>query len=178
MIPRESSRLNLTVQLDTEMADPSKRFSEYVTKMRRCGHWEETGAFSDHGAEIRHINSGESLWFHMHDGGNEINSSRNFATAASRLCGCKFIEPRGRKKSRKAVQSSGFNLDSAARANAQQGGRVSEVLERIWEVDIHLMTLNPIRDRNKVLILLRERLTLAKILEDGYQPVPELPAIK
>lgn len=162
------------------MAKPSARFSEYVTKMRRCGHWEETGAVTSHTGEIRHIDSGQSLWFHTHDGGNEMNAARNFAAEASQLCGCRFIEPRGRKKSRKAAELSGFSLDSAVRANAQWGGRVSEASERIEEIDtlIKRGLLDPIRDRARLLSLLRERGSLAEVVEGGYQPVPPLPTME
>lgn len=80
---------------------PSKRFSEYVPKILACGHWEATGKIvGNHLAEIRSTTGAESIFYGLHDGGNDLNSARNFATKAQRVCGCKFIEPRRRNAGR------------------------------------------------------------------------------
>lgn len=145
--------------------------------MLACGHWKQTGAATNHTAEIQHTTTGQSLWYQTHDGGNEWNAARNFAAEAQALCGCKFIEPRGRKRSRKAIRGTGFNLNDAVADNARWDGPVADARPRIEEIDAQVVQLDPHRDRDQALALLRERERLAAVLEAGYQPVPPLPSI-
>lgn len=81
---------------------PSSRYAEYVRKLAACGHWTFTGITGGDKAVLRH--GRESVAYGMHDGGNERNGPRNFAAAAQRACGCTFIQPRGRKRSRKTFR--------------------------------------------------------------------------
>jgi len=84
---------------------PSKRFGEYVRKLMACGHWDDAErSDGDHVAWIRHKATGLELSYQLHDGGNDTNSPRNMARAAQDICGCKFIEARGRKRSRKRIE--------------------------------------------------------------------------
>lgn len=94
---------------------PSKRFSEYVPKILACGHWEATGRLvGNHLAEIRSTTGAESIFYSLHDGGNDMNSARNFATKAQRLCGCKFIEPRRRNAGRSTRPVTGAPVNGRA----------------------------------------------------------------
>lgn len=94
---------------------PSKRFSEYVPKILACGHWEATGRLvGNHLAEIRSTIGAESIFYALHDGGNDLNSARNFATKAQRLCGCKFIEHRRRNAGRSTRPVTGAPVNGRA----------------------------------------------------------------
>lgn len=112
---------------------PSKRFAEYVAKIMSCGHWEDAGDLrGSHIALLRHIKSGTTVTYQLHDGGNDHNSPRNMASDAQAVCGCVFIEPRGRKRSRKAVQSSGFDPSRAARENARWADKWGGSVADLW----------------------------------------------
>lgn len=92
---------------------PSARAAEYLNKLT-CGHWEDTGKLvGSHIGIIRHRQSGQTVTYELHAGGNDSNSARNMAAEISRVCGCRLIEARGRKRSRKAIHTSGFSLDVA-----------------------------------------------------------------
>ena len=78
---------------------PSPRFAEYVRKMSACGHWTFTGKTGTDKAILEH--DGVTVAYQLHDGGNDWNGPRNFAAEAQRICGCRLIEHRGRKRSRK-----------------------------------------------------------------------------
>lgn len=102
---------------------PSKRFGEYVRKLMACGHWEDAErADGDHVAWVRHKATGKELNYQLHDGGNDTNSPRNMARAAQDICGCKFIEVRGRKRSRKAVRM----YDAPKRSAKAEAKRLAE----------------------------------------------------
>lgn len=82
---------------------PSKRYAEYVRKIT-CSDWEYVGTKGGDKAVLRHVPTGETVAYCLHDGGNDYNGPRNFAAQVQRICGCRMIEARGRKKSRKAVK--------------------------------------------------------------------------
>lgn len=87
---------------------PSRRFSEYVRKIS-CDEWTSLGKGRDDVGVLQH-ESGVTVAYGLHDGGNDINGPRNFAAEVQRICGCHLIEARGRKRSRKADQTSGFSI--------------------------------------------------------------------
>ena len=84
---------------------PSARFRPYVAKLLACGHWAIPNQRIINGdcAILIHKKTGATVAYGLHDGGNDINGPRNFAALAGQICGCAFIEPRGRKRSRKAI---------------------------------------------------------------------------
>lgn len=94
---------------------PSTRAAGYVRAALKCGHWEDAEQKNSHEAFLRHIESGVLIGYPMHDGGSDYNSARNSANAMSALCGCKFVEARGRKRSRKADQHTDFDVTQAVR---------------------------------------------------------------
>ncbi len=114
---------------------PSRRYAEYVRRI--CNEWEPAGVSGNDLALIRHIPTGTVLAYGLHDGGNDHNSARNFASDVQRVCGCRLIEVRGRKRSRKAVRPSGFRLDDK-RSNVAAQDRIADLsarhneLRRIW----------------------------------------------
>ncbi len=110
------------------MTRPSTRFASVVRAMRRCGHWEITGRTNAHAAEIRHAESGESLWFAIHDGGNDVNAVRNFASDAGRICGCTFVEPRGRKAGRRSPHAAGGGFRMPSRPGPSPAQRDIDTL--------------------------------------------------
>lgn len=83
----------------SEWPKPSSRYAEYVRKLAACGHWKFAGIVGGDKAVLDH--DGTTVSYGMHDGGNEHNGPRNFAAEAQKVCGCTFIQPRGRKRSRK-----------------------------------------------------------------------------
>lgn len=100
---------------------PCRDFRSLVKKMMACGHWRDgERVVGDHAALIEHIASGKSLAYGLH-AGNDRNGPRNLGTQAEKMCGCVFVDPRGRKQSRKAFRGSGFNLDAAARDRRASG---------------------------------------------------------
>lgn len=82
---------------------PSPRYSEYARKIK-CDEWECAGKTGDDKAVLRHTRTGVTVAYGLHDGGNDWNGPRNFAAAVQAACGCRLIEPRGRKKSRKSLR--------------------------------------------------------------------------
>lgn len=80
---------------------PSSRYAEYVRKIQ-CDEWECAGKSGNDKAVLRHMPSGVTVAYNLHDGGNDWNGPRNFAAEVQRACGCRLIEPRGRKASRKS----------------------------------------------------------------------------
>jgi len=81
---------------------PSRRFAEYVRKIV-CDEWEDLGVRGNDLGVLRHKPSGITVAYALHDGGNEWNGPRNFAADVQKVCGCRLIEPRGRKTSRKST---------------------------------------------------------------------------
>lgn len=108
---------------------PATRYAEYVRKVKACGHWEYDKSTGRDKAVLRH-KSGATVAYNLHDGGNDWNGARNFAAEAGRACGCKFIESRGRKKSRKKIETSGFSLDAATREQRTFHAARGEDIER------------------------------------------------
>lgn len=122
---------------------PSPRFAEYM-RLIKCDQWESTGEATSDRAFIRHI-SGLVLSYALHDGGNDRNSPRNFAKQVQDACGCILVQPRGRKRSRKAFRPSGFRLDDHrdSAASIEIAGLVEEhgAQRREWEA----LVANPCR---------------------------------
>lgn len=79
---------------------PSKRYGEYLRKVT-CDEWEVVGLRGDDKVVLRHRGTAMTIAYGTHDGGNDWNGPRNMALAMQRACGCRLIEPRGRKRSRK-----------------------------------------------------------------------------
>lgn len=99
---------------------PSKRFSCYVRKIT-CGEWEALGpsGAGGHSAILRHT-SGATVSYALHDGGNDLNAPRNFAAEVQRICGCKLIEPRGRKRGRQKPQREDPQVAASRRRHAAE----------------------------------------------------------
>jgi len=149
---------------------PSSRYREYVDKVRACGHWEFSHIDGKNHAVLTHAPTGQAVSYAMHDGGSEWNSPRNFASQAGRVCGCSFVEARGRKRSRKAPQLSGYSPrktasereaaeeidalydqlshlrgrfeDCAARKSRDDAQAARRLLERMAEVEGRLVALH------------------------------------
>ena len=101
----------------TPWPKPSQRAAEYVRKVKACGHWTHVDTKRD-GAVLRHDTTGVTVVYSLHDGGNDLNGAHNFATAAQNACGCRFIESRNRKPSRKQWRGAKYSphLDALDRA--------------------------------------------------------------
>lgn len=109
---------------------PSPRFAEYVRKVMACGHWEDAELVEgNHIAFMQHIDSGARIAYQIH-GGNEPNAARNMARDAERICGCRFLEHRGRKKSRKAID----NPLERRRAEGDAQRRINDLITEEREV--------------------------------------------
>jgi hypothetical protein len=111
---------------------PSTRYRPYVQAALRCGHWEPLARTVDGGghALLRHKETGVTVTYALHDGGNEWNGARNMAKALQDACGCQFIEPRNRKRSRKKIETSGFDPALAACQNAAWSREVDGLREQ------------------------------------------------
>lgn len=95
---------------------PASRAAQYVRAAMKCGHWEDAERADHHQAFLRHIATGEEIGYPRHDGGNDLNAARNAAAAMGALCGCVFVQPRGRKRSRKPVSMYDPKSPSAIKA--------------------------------------------------------------
>lgn len=89
---------------------PSPRFKEYVQKILACGHWRSGGPNGSHGGLLIHSGTGETIVYQTHDGGNDLNSARNFAADAGKRCGCQFVEHRRRRPGKGRAQTTGFSI--------------------------------------------------------------------
>lgn len=114
---------------------PSKRWRPIVQAALKCGHWEAVGQTTDGGSSglLRHIATGRTVTYALHDGGNDYNGCRNGAKLMQSICGCQFIEPRGRKRSRKPVGPSGFTLEKAKREHDQFIQSWSERVDALYD---------------------------------------------
>lgn len=97
---------------------PSKRYAEYVRKIK-CDEWAEAGVSGNDKGILRHIATGVTVAYGLHDGGNDWNGPRNFASEVQRICGCQLIEARGRKASRKKVSSIDPQVEAARAKHAE-----------------------------------------------------------
>lgn len=103
---------------------PSRRFRPYVKKVMACGHWEDAeDCTGNDKAILRHVVTGLTVAYHLHDGGNDQNAPRNFAADAGAICGCSFIEHRNRRRSRNRVV---MYDDERQRAAAKRRGDEAE----------------------------------------------------
>lgn len=156
---------------------PSPRFAEYVRKIK-CGEWESLGPLGSDKGALRHTHTGQTVAYNTHDGGNEWNGARNFALTVQRICGCRLIEPRGRKRSRKAFRPSGFRVETS-RPNPAVSARITELDERHAELRKRWddLTANPTRENA---LAARQLLAEASGIEDElealYQPVDRIGA--
>lgn len=156
---------------------PSRRFAEYVRRVSACGHWRQTGRRRSDAVEIEHVETGRTLWYGTHDGGNDLNSARNFAADAQRECGCRLVEARGRKRSRKAVRVSGFGLTATYSHSTQQD--VDRLVREWHEVDGRLSQIEHIAhaatrdDVAQARELIKRRAVIESELVRRHQPVPE-----
>src|SRR5690606_40444553 len=97
---------------------PSKRYAKYVKAAMACGHWRDGAKVTGNDkALLVHIRTGKTVAYGLHDGGSDWNGARNFAKEAGDICGCLFVQPRGRKRSRKADQRTDFDPSRARREN-------------------------------------------------------------
>lgn len=153
---------------------PSSRYAEYVRKLAACGHWEFTGITGGDKAVLSH--GRESVAYGMHDGGNDRNGPRNFAAAAQRACGCTFIQPRGRKRSRKAIEVSGFN-PSTSYSNPTQA-EVDRLISEWRCLDGQIEEFEALGESasrsqvNDALGVIRRRMEVEANLADLHQPMP------
>lgn len=106
---------------------PSPRFRPYVEKVMSCGHWLDTGrVVSGDCAVLIHETTGHTIAYGLHDGGNDYNGARNFAAEAQAVCGCTFLQPRNRRRSRKV-----FTRDIAEREDEmRKQARITWLLNR------------------------------------------------
>lgn len=126
---------------------PSKRYAPYVKALMECGHWSDAETTTGgHVAQLVHNATGQTVAYALHDGGNEWNAGRNFAKQAGDICGCTFIQPRGRKRSRKAVERTDFDIVRARRENEQwhesQGANIDALQTRHADAALRLDELS------------------------------------
>ena len=107
---------------------PSARFAEYVRKIA-CDEWEFVGTSGGDKGILRH-KSGATVAYGLHDGGNDWNGPRNFATEVQRICGCRLIEHRGRKRSRKSAPGADPQVEASRRRHAAEFAAKAEERER------------------------------------------------
>lgn len=100
---------------------PSTRYSQYV-RLIICDEWESLGRRGNDKGVLRHKVTGKTVAYNLHDGGNDWNGPRNFAAEVQRECGCRLIEARGRKRSRKAVPTSDEEVEVARRKHLEEHG--------------------------------------------------------
>lgn len=117
------------------MYPPSKRFAEYVKAVMACGHWSDAETvIGNHAGQLVHTATGQTVGYLLHDGGNDVNGPRNFARKAGAICGCTFIQPRGRKSSRKSIRGTGFDIKRARRETKKwhetEGAQIDALHER------------------------------------------------
>ena len=152
---------------------PSPRYAEYVKAVLSCGHWEPTGRMiSKSHPEIIHVKSGQTLTYQIHDGGSDQNSPRNFAASAQRICGCKFVQSRGRKRSRKKVEGSGFSMPSSGQTPAW----VDKAWHKYDALVAQLQDLQARGDRSAIqeaVEVAREIASTERALRGAYQPPPD-----
>lgn len=152
---------------------PSRRYAEYVYAVLSCGHWEETGRVVKHShAEIRHIETGETTTYGMHDGGNDRNGPRNFASLCGRICGCRFVQPRGRKASRRKAATTGFRIDSPVNEGARS--RIEFLLGLHQSLIESMRRMDPVADDRKLRRLSARLNEVRGELENRHQPLPEI----
>ena len=153
---------------------PSSRYAEYVRKLAACGHWKFTGIVGGDKAVLSH--RGATVTYGMHDGGNDYNGPRNFAAAAQRACGCTFVQPRGRKRSRKAVTASGINPSSSYSNPTQQTvDNLNAEWRRLTDSLAAFEALGGAASRcqvNEALQVIRRRADVEERLTELHQPIP------
>lgn len=162
---------DLLVKVDHK---PSSRFAEYIRKIA-CDQWECAGASGNDKAILRHRETGQTVAYNLHDGGNDWNGPRNFALDVQRLCGCQLIEPRGRKKSRKSVRPSGFTLSAAPAVPAV--GEIDELNAKHEAQREEWLALIREGGRNaasRARVLLQDVAVTEKRLRALHQPVEEI----
>ncbi len=153
---------------------PSPRFAEYVRKMSACGHWTFTGRTGTDKAVLEH--DGVTVAYQLHDGGNDWNGPRNFAAEAQRACGCKFIESRGRKKSRKAFRPSGFSVEGTYSNSTQR--RVDHLVNKWHRVDARFAEIEALGEAaprdliSEARDLIADRSAIERELAELHQPTP------
>lgn len=156
---------------------PSPRFAEYVRKIT-CDHWETAGVSNNDRAVLRHKATGQTVSYALHDGGNDRNGGRNFAADVQRICGCRLLEVRGRKRSRKAVRPSGFSI-----GGTHNDPRLSEEIDLLNEThkaqrsEWERLTASPTRpNAERARVLIGEIAETEASLERLHQPVERIVA--
>lgn len=149
---------------------PSKRYAEVLSKIT-CDHWVCEGR-NDHQAFIRCILNGVRLSYGTHDGGNEWNSARNFAADMEKACGCRLIDHRNRRRSRKAFRPSGYTP-----RKSQTEREISDeitVLVAEWDAieDIFERAVMDGERPDDALGMAIRRQQIAARLEELYKPIP------
>lgn len=145
----------------------SPRYAEYVRKLKACGHWYFAGlSRGEHDAILRHRRTGRTVSYPSHDGGNEYNGARNFAAQAGQICGCTFVEHRGRKRSRKVDRSPRFITTRETQKSREVGERFDQLRARYIEL------IDDARDNLDDLGPVREALRIERELRQSYQPCP------
>lgn len=147
----------------------SPRYAEYVGKIAHCGHWELTGKQTSDIVQIRRIGTSQTLAYGTHDGGNNWNGPRNFAAQAQRACGCRFVSPRNRKRSRKKVETSGFSVEAARREQSSWrrrfGADLDALIRRRYEL-IDQMRADAATGRRDRICGIAEKLREVRSIED------------
>lgn len=158
---------------------PSSRFREYVKKVMACGHWADgEQAIGGDKAVLIHSSTGKTIAYQLHDGGNDWNSARNFATEAGAICGCSFVENRNRRRSRKAPETTDFNIARAQREQASWHGEWGPQIDRAHERrDAATVRLREIKaspsthaTQNEAKKLIGQILAAEQVLCDYHQP--------
>lgn len=127
---------------------PGPRHAEYVRKIAKCGHWEFVKTTGGDKAVLAHRASGQTIAYGLHDGGNDYNSARNFATEAQRICGCRFIESRGRKRSRKKIETSGYQ-PRKTQSELDRSIEIDALLAEFADVDSRLYSYRVMPNRGR-----------------------------
>lgn len=153
---------------------PSSRYREYVDKVRACGHWEFSHIDGKSHAVITHTATNQTAAYALHDGGSERNAPRNFATQAGRVCGCSFVEARGRKRSRKAPQLSGYSPRKSL-TERETAEEVDALQDELADLRGRFERCLAKKSRNDVLTARRLQGRMSEVKErlaDLHQPIP------
>lgn len=150
---------------------PSKRYAEVLRKVT-CDHWVPEERRNSHQAWLVCVLNGVRLSYGTHDGGNEWNSARNFAADMEKACGCKLIDHRNRRRSRKAFRPSGYTPKKSS--NECEIAEEIEALIAEWDAIEALFesaVMSGERPDDALGMALR-RQQIAARLEELYKPVP------
>ncbi len=140
--------------------------------------WKWTGINGTTHAAIVWPATGEKVTFGTTPG---VASWKTTATEIERISGVKVWHKGNRKRSRKAVRPSGFNMYASSQANSRWSDRWGDVVDELeGELHMHITEFNRIREKsgqtradiNRAAELIRKIRHIESRLEDDFhQPV-------